>query len=143
MRQEDYVKAVTNFYLTMTSGLGNLGDTFTRSFYQLEKGLHGYSAAAEAALARATTFNDFSNGDAVTALGEEAKATDAADAASRGAGSEETSGGVELRGDSAIVREMMRDDGGREGGGREGAHEPLLGRDAPISPEPTGSAMRL
>jgi len=108
---EDAVRAASNMYLTMTSGLGSLGSEISRSFSNLEKGLHGYSAQAEAAMARASGQTD------PTALPDAPPPLTAGEhergpAPARVVGGAAV-GGVSLGGDSAIVREVMdTQDGG-------------------------------
>lgn len=111
------MRAVNNFYLSMSSGLGNLGSEIWGSFSNLEKGLHGYSAQAEAALARATGSAD--PNAAPTDVFDESqqqqqqqhtpfRTPGAKDAEAANGPSTPASGGIELRsGDSAIVREVL------------------------------------
>ena len=116
------MRAVNNFYLSMSSGLGNLGSEIWGSFSNLEKGLHGYSAQAEAALARATGSADPT---AVPAdvYDESQQQQHTTPVRANGPSTPEV-GGVELRsGDSAIVREVL--DVGEDGlyEGRERSEE--------------------
>ena len=64
IRPEDAVKAISRLYLTMSSGLGSIGSELSRSFVNLEKGLHGYSAQAEAATTGKTAAKMQSSGPA-------------------------------------------------------------------------------
>ena len=114
-KSEDAVKAITNFYLTATSGLGNLGREMTRNLSLLEMGLHGYSAAAEAAVKS-------KSGDptAMPAFGEDENAApkpasvSSAHPTKEGAGQMargDSSGGLHLsESKSALVREVMNDE---------------------------------
>jgi hypothetical protein len=45
-KPEAIVRAVSQFYVAARSGVGGLGDEISRSFRNLERGLHGWSEAA-------------------------------------------------------------------------------------------------
>ena len=65
-RPEAVVRAISSLYMGLGAGLGGIGTGISDSFRTMERGLHGWSEAAEKAMARTTSFKAF---DSIDVLG--------------------------------------------------------------------------
>ena len=140
-RAEDAVVAANKLYLTMSSGLGTIGEEISKSFVSIERGLHGYSAQAEAAMKRVSGIDPFSSSSSShevdvlpVDLTDEQPAEEPTGGGGSAAAAPSENGGVPLRGDatSAMLRSdsfmHVAPDGGRKAAAQDAQQQPLLAR---------------
>jgi len=107
-RPEAVVRAVTKLYMAATSGLGGLGSELSERFRSMERGLHGWSEEADAALKKALSFGPDGLPTDPFDMAEDPSSSTPTGGLSRLA----SSGGLELHG-SPFVNEVMNvHDGG-------------------------------